>query len=81
MPSTLSLDAGVVFSQGLVMEAFHWERVGEEAGTRHGISDPQVDRAMARELDDVVGREAQAFLLLLVDADVVGVDLHRQSCE
>ena len=36
---------------------------------------------MDRQLDDVVGRRAQALLLFLVDGNAVGVDLHRQAGE
>ena len=63
------------------MELLHRQRVGEEAGARDAVGDPEVDGAVDRELDDVVGREAQPFLFVLVDGDAVGVDLHRQAGE
>ena len=60
---------------------FHRQRVGEEAGAWGAVGDPEVDGPVDRELDDVVGREAQPFLFVLVDGDAVGVDLHRQAGE
>ena len=38
-----------------VVEFLHRERVGEEPGARDAVGDPEVDRAVDGEPDDVVG--------------------------
>jgi hypothetical protein len=44
----------------------------DEGGAWGAAGDPDVDGGVDRQVDDVVGREAQAFLFLLVDGDAVG---------
>ena len=63
------------------MELLHREGVGEEAGARAAVGDPQVQRTVDGEPGDVVGGEAESFLFVLVDGDAVGVDLHREPGE
>src|SRR4051812_944871 len=79
MPAAFALCVRMAGREVLVVELLHRKRRGEESGARGALSDPQVDGAVDGELDDVVGREAQALLVVLVDGDAVGVDLHGEA--
>lgn len=50
-----ALGLGVMDSEVLVMEFLHWERAREEPASWHALGDPEIDRAVDWELDDVVG--------------------------
>ena len=79
--AALALRARVSAGEVCVVELLHGEGVGEEAGARAAVGDPEVERTVDGEPGDVVGGEAESFLFVLVDGDAVGVDLHRQAGE
>jgi hypothetical protein len=79
--AAVALPLAVMLGASLVVERFHRQAVSDETGARRAPGNPEIDGLMDWEPEDVVGREPQPLLLVLVDRDSVGVDLHRQAGE
>jgi hypothetical protein len=76
--AALALGGEVVHGEGGVVEVLHRQGRGDEGGAGGAAGDPDVDGGVDRQVDDVVGREAQPLLFLLVDRDAVAVDVHGE---
>jgi hypothetical protein len=79
--AALALGGKVVFGEASVVEVLHRQRAGDEASARGAVGDPQVDGGVDGQADDVVGRETEPLLVLLVNGDAVAVDVHRQPSQ
>src|SRR3954471_19580542 len=64
--AALALRLTVVSREVRVLELLHRERGRNEPAAGDAVGDPQVDGPMNGQLEDVVGGEPQALLLLLL---------------